>query len=126
MGKQLFNRHPLFTEFAELRDVARNRVGEADLPALNQNHHRRRRRQHFCKRGEIEDRINGHRLCFRFESAMAKRFAIDDAPFARHQNDRAGRLFALDGLAHGFINLRQPLAHHADRFGGGLSQHLRH
>ena len=37
MGEQLFNSDPLFAEAAKLRDVQRDRIGQADLPAFDQD-----------------------------------------------------------------------------------------
>jgi hypothetical protein len=116
MSHQLLKCDSLFPVLSELRDVKRDRVGEAHLAPLDQYHYRGRGSDHFRQRREIKDRIHGQRLALGRDGAVAESLAVNDAPLPPDQHSRARRLFSFDGCEHSFIYLREPLAGHSDRF----------
>ena len=71
----------------------RHRIVQAHAALLDQLHHRRRRRDDLGQRGEVEDRVERHRLGRRHDRALAVRLFEDDRVAAPDEHDRARRLF---------------------------------
>jgi hypothetical protein len=80
----------------ELRNELRQRIVQPDAPLFHQLHHARRRRHDFRQRGEIEDRVFGHRLGYRGHDPLAERLVIDNRVAAAGGDDRAGQFMTRD------------------------------
>ena len=62
-----------------IRDERGHRIAQPDAPLLHQLHHAGRRRDDLGQRGEIEDRVFGHRLARGRDGAIAEGRVIDDS-----------------------------------------------
>src|SRR5262249_38063376 len=107
MGKQLSNRDVVFAVGAELGDVARDRVFQAELARLHQMQHAGRGGHHFGERRQIEQRVDGHGLPARRQRAIAERFLVDDAPVVPHSQNSTGYAVIIDLLLDQTIDGRE-------------------
>ena len=78
----------------------RDPIAEAQLAALDQHHHAGRRRHHLGERGEVEHRVERHRLDSRHQRALPDRLLIQDPVAAPDQHHRSGQLLLGDRLLH--------------------------
>ena len=90
-------------------------VVEAQLAALDQNHHAGRRRHHLGERGEVEHRVQRHRLDSRDQRALPDRLLIEDPVPAPDQHHRSGQLLLGDCLLHERLDRLQPALVHRGR-----------
>ncbi len=88
----------------ETRNERRDTVREPHLAVFHQHHHARRGRDHLGERREIEDRVGGHRLRCRHESAIAERLLEDHAIAASHEDHGSRQLLVLDVLRDERLN----------------------
>ena len=107
MREQLLDGDVFLARVGEFRNVARHRVAQSDLPALDQNHHRSRSRHDFRQRGQIEDRVHRHRFNRRFECAITISSPPYDFALPTDQHDCAGQLFPCDLGFNCLINVSQ-------------------
>ena len=86
----------------------RHPVAQAELALLDQHHHAGRRRHDLGERGEVEDRVERHRLDRRDQRAAADRLLIEDPVAAADQHHRAGQLLLGDCLLHERLDRVEP------------------
>jgi hypothetical protein len=101
----------------ERRDVARDRVAEAE-PALLDQHHRRHAGERLRLRGDAEDRVFGHGARG-LEVGPAVRLELDDTAVARHERDEAGDAALVDVALHPCAQALEALRRKPDRLGPG-------
>ena len=115
MCHQLLDRDIALAHLGKFGDVSRHRIAQTNLPAFDQNHDRGRRGHDLCQRGEIEDRVNRHRLGLRFQRAIAVGAPPDDFALPACEHYRARQLLARDLRFHSVANVRQLCWRHPDR-----------
>ena len=89
---------------AKLAQVPPEGCVERDAAALDERHHRERRAERLGERGEVEDRVLGHRLGRGQEPARAVRAVEEHAVALADEDDRAGQLARGDGVAGGLVD----------------------
>lgn len=99
----------------ELRKILGYRIVEAHAALLEQLHHAARGRDDFGKRGDVENRIRGHRLFGRLESAVAVSLAEDNLPVVPDLYDSAGNFVFANGLIDYGVEIGRP----RETLGGG-------
>ncbi len=92
MREQLAHRDLFFAVASKLRQVADHRIVQPHLPKLHHAHDRGRGGNGFSKRRQVKDRIQGHGLAPRLQSAGAEGAAVYDLTFVSHKHDCAGDL----------------------------------
>ena len=99
------HRHALERLAAELLQILSERRVELHGAALDERHHRERRAERLGQRGNVEDRVEGHRLGIRHERAPAERPLVQDLVAEPDQDDGArhltGRRDRLDRFVDG-------------------------
>ena len=80
---------PILPVALEAGDVGRDAIGKPQLSVFNQLHHRGRRGDDLGERGEIEDRVERHRLDRRPESTVPHRLAVHHAIADSRDDHRA-------------------------------------
>jgi hypothetical protein len=98
----------------QLGDVARDRVAETKLPALDEYQRARRGRDDFRQTRQVEDGVSRHLLARGDERASAVSLAPDHAAAARDEHDGAGQLLLLNGFRHRPVDVGQPFGRHRD------------
>ena len=96
MRQQMFDRDIFLAVGGEVRKELRHLVRESQLPALDENHDARRRRERLGERRHVEQRVGRHRLDLRLDRAIAVRVLEHDALAPADQHDAAGQITALD------------------------------
>ena len=99
----------LFAVLLEFRPVIADRRAEHNFALLHKLHHGRRGGHHFGHRGQVKDRVHGHRPPFGHQGALAKSFSIDNLALVADQDDSAGNLFGLNRGFHERSNSLQAL-----------------
>ena len=94
-------------------------VPKGDLPPLRQDHDRRRRGDGLGDRGQVEDRVDGHRLVLRNPLAFPIGPPEDGLPFPGHEEDGPRELLALDRVVDDRVDAIEALGRHADVVGRG-------
>ena len=89
-----------FAVALESRNEGRHAIDEAQLALLDQHHHARRRRHHLGQGGDVEHRVERHRLGRRHQRPVADRFLINDAIADANQDDGARQAFLADLVAN--------------------------
>ena len=87
---------PRFAVLLETGDELRHRIGEANPSLLDQHHHARRCRDDLGERGQIEDRVLGHRLSDREHRALSERVMIANRVAAADEDDGAREIVTGD------------------------------
>ena len=120
--QQVANRDRLFSLTGELRQMPAHRIVEPKLAAFNQQHHARRGRQRLGERGQIEDRIDRHRLALRLDAAIAKGPQESDLALSRDEHHAAGHLLGCQRFDDDRFDLGQFGDIHAEFFGRRLRE----
>jgi hypothetical protein len=84
----------------EAGNVGRDAVIQPDPPVLHKHHHGRRGGHDLGERGEVEDRVQGHRLGRRFDGAPPERLLVEDLVAAADDHDGPRQLSRLDRFLH--------------------------
>ena len=119
VGRRGVFEHPLV---GELRQVARDRVVEAEAALLPQ-HHDRRARDGPRHRVQPEQVVAGHRVA-RLSVALAERLEVHDAAVAGRRRHHPGDVRRVDAGLKGRGGFGEAARRHADRFGLGRRERL--
>ena len=106
--QQVTNRDPVLAVPFEARDVGADAIGQPDAAILDQRHHRRRRRHHLGERGDVENRVERHRLRRGLHRAVAEGATIEHLVSAAGDDDGAGNLSGGDRLLDQRLDQREP------------------
>jgi hypothetical protein len=79
---------------AELGNESGDGIDQLHVPRLDELHHAGRRRHHFRERGDVEDRVFGHRLGRRLNRPAAEGRVVEDFVAAADQHDGAGEFLS--------------------------------
>ena len=101
--QKIAHRDAVLAVLGEIRNERGDRIGEPDLAFFHQHHHRRRGRDDFRERRDVEDRVERHRLARGLDRATAVRLAQHDRVAAADDDDGAGELAFLDGVGDDVI-----------------------
>ena len=101
----------------ERRDPAAHRIGEIDLPFLDE-HQRGNAGDRLGLRRDAEDRVGGHALV-RFAVRPADRLLVDDLAVAHHESHGAGDLVVVDVALQRRIDSRETIWREAVDVAGG-------
>jgi len=98
VGHELANGDLVFAIRLEFGNVAGDRIGDAQFALLHQLQNGGSGSEDLSERGEIENRVEGHRLAPGEHGAGAVGMAEDDATVMANQKDGAGELVFGDGF----------------------------
>ncbi len=105
--EQLKNRDRGLPTRGERRNEFRHRIAQPHASLLDQLHHARRGGHHLGERGQIEDRVLGHRLARRQNSTLAECLAVHHPIAVADQDDGARQLVPCDRGGDHHRNLRE-------------------
>jgi hypothetical protein len=91
----------------DLRQESGRRIAETQLPLFDEDHHRRSRRDGLRQRGDVEDRVESHRLFLREEGAEAEGLAVEDPVLAADEHDGSRELASGDRLLDHRVDPRE-------------------
>ena len=107
MRQQVPDGNAILPVALEAGDVGRDAIGKPQLSVFNQLHHRGRRGDDLGERGEIEDRVERHRLDRRPKGTVPHRLAVHHAIADSRDDHRAGKLAIGNRLRHQRLDQRQ-------------------
>ena len=99
MGQKMTDGDVTFAVAFEARDVGGHTIAQSNASLLDQDHDAGGRGDDLGQRGQVEHRVERHRLGVRHERAIADRFLIEDLVAPAHEHDRARQLLLLDRRA---------------------------
>ena len=102
--EQPADRHHLVGVAAKLPQVAAERRVELHLAALDERHHGQRRAERLGQRGDVEDRVLGHRDVLRDHAPQAPRAPIDDLVAPSDHHDDTGDLAGGHHFERGLVD----------------------